>query len=76
LQDVIVFKKPKSFGNCSAHPESKLELFCTVCNIPLCVYYKITGSHSKNESATHLVEKIEDAYKKTMIENKEVIKNK
>ena len=46
--------------------------FCTVCNIPLCVYCKINGSHSKNESATHLVEKIEDAYKKTMIESKEV----
>ena len=45
-----------------------------MCNIPLCVYCKINGSHSKNESAMHPVEKIEDAYRKTMIESKEVFK--
>lgn len=43
--------KPKSFGICPSHQDAKLELYCTYCHIPLCVYCKINGTHSGGEAA-------------------------
>eukprot|EP00825_Cyclidium_porcatum_P032309 TRINITY_DN3461_c0_g2_i2.p1 TRINITY_DN3461_c0_g2~~TRINITY_DN3461_c0_g2_i2.p1 ORF type:complete len:495 (-),score=76.17 TRINITY_DN3461_c0_g2_i2:559-2013(-) len=70
-QRVPLSEKPKSFGNCQTHPDAKLELFCTHCNIPLCVYCKINGTHSTGDAAGHLLVKITDAYKTALADSKE-----
>jgi hypothetical protein len=45
-------EKPKTFGNCPSHPDAKLELYCTICHKPVCVYCKISGTHSTGDGKT------------------------
>lgn len=50
------------FGECHKHKEKgvKLDFFCEVCKIPICIYCKINGNHSKGKNAEHSLMKIED----------------
>jgi hypothetical protein len=47
---------------CPFHPKSRVEYYCPVCKIPVCINCKMTGSHSKGPEATHVLIPIKDAY--------------
>jgi len=69
---VKIHERPKNFGKCDQHIEMKLDFFCTVCQTPICVYCKISGSHSTGEALNHPLLKIQDAYRKSLEDSKEV----
>jgi hypothetical protein len=47
---------------CPLHPKQRVEYYCPVCKIPVCIQCKMTGSHSKGPEATHVLIPIKDAY--------------
>jgi len=70
-QRVPINERPKQFGKCQQHPECTLEFYCPVDNEPLCVYCKISGTHSGGEKVDHPIIKISEAYTKALVESKE-----
>jgi hypothetical protein len=66
-----ISERPKSFGVCSTHQDTKMELYCQECNIPLCVYCKINGHHSQGDNNGHKLVKITDAYSKALRDSKD-----
>ncbi|CAG9322258.1 unnamed protein product [Blepharisma stoltei] len=66
---INISEKPKRFGNCPYHPDTKVEFFCTVCHVPVCVNCKMVGNHSTPETSTHTFAKIGDAYLRALNES-------
>lgn len=71
-QRVPVSERPKSLGQCGAHPDNTLEYYCQVCSVTLCVYCKISGSHSTGEATSHPLIRLSDAYQKSLQQAKEI----
>lgn len=59
---VDIDEKPKKFGFCPHHEESKLELYCNVCYEALCINCKINGDHVAGEMGEHQLVSLKDAY--------------
>ena len=59
---VMITEKPESFGSCTDHETKKVEFFCQTCQVPLCVYCKMLGSHASGDYANHGIIAIENAY--------------
>ena len=51
-------------GKCFYHPEKDAESYCRTCELPICSYCIVMGSHSKNEAAGHQIEEIQVVFKK------------
>jgi len=65
---VSIDDRPKDYGKClehKAHPDGvPITFFCTKCNKTLCIYCKVSGSHSSGEFANHRLIEVESAYEK------------
>ena len=61
-------------GKCFFDQEKDVEFFCKVCNLPICSYCKVVGSHSKGDAMNHPYEDIYTAYVKFNPESNEIIK--
>ncbi|ETK74551.1 hypothetical protein L915_18684 [Phytophthora nicotianae] len=71
---------------CRTHSDKKVEFYCPVCQVPVCVTCKMVGDHSIGEKGSHRLLAVADAYetclreslrpdplitsRKTVIENK------
>lgn len=51
-------------GKCIFDPEYDVEFYCKTCNLALCSYCKVLGSHSKGNASTHQLEEIADVFSK------------
>jgi hypothetical protein len=47
---------------CPLHPKTRVEYYCPICKVPVCIDCKMTGTHSKGVEATHALVPIQDAY--------------
>lgn len=64
--------RPKRFGYCTAHPDTQVDFYCTVCRLPLCSACKVMGSHSTPDTLSHVIIKVLDAYQRAHLEAREV----
>lgn len=62
-------------GKCFFDHDKDAEFFCKNCNLPICSYCKVMGSHSRNEALTHPLEEISLAYNRFSPDSNDVIKN-
>ena len=53
---------------CPIHPEEKAEFYCSICQAPVCITCKMSGSHSKGKESTHPLVPLRIAYSES-IEN-------
>ncbi|KAL7751207.1 hypothetical protein RI367_003413 [Sorochytrium milnesiophthora] len=60
------------FGMCRHHPEKSVEFFCSVCNVPVCVYCKMVGNHSSGDAAKHKLVGVTEAYQSVVAEAQSV----
>ena len=51
-------------GKCVFDPENDVEFYCKTCNLAICSYCKVLGSHSRGNAASHLLEDIAEVYSK------------
>ncbi|KAK2954651.1 putative B-box zinc finger protein [Blattamonas nauphoetae] len=56
----------QAYTPCPSHPRHKMEYFCPVCGIPVCVDCKMIGSHSSGEMALHRLVGLTDAYQSAL----------
>lgn len=68
---IPISEKPKRFGNCPYHADTRVDFFCTVCHIPVCVNCKMVGNHSTPETSAHTFAKIQDAYLRALNDARE-----
>jgi hypothetical protein len=61
-------------GKCYFDQDKDVEFFCKNCNIPICSYCKVIGSHSRNDAMNHQFEDITSAYMRFSPDSNEVIK--
>lgn len=40
-------------GKCYYDPENDVEFYCKTCNMPICAYCKVIGTHSKGDALKH-----------------------
>jgi hypothetical protein len=66
---VSIRERPEHFGKCESHSSQDYQFFCDKCNALLCIYCKISGSHSSGEYSTHIITPIGEAYKKAMMDS-------
>lgn len=66
---VSIKKKPEYFGKCESHPSMDYQFFCEKCNNLLCIYCKISGSHSSGEYASHSITPIMEAYERAKLDS-------
>jgi hypothetical protein len=52
-------------GKCYYDPDKDVEFFCLTCNMPICAYCKVIGTHSKGDALKHKLEDIEKVYKES-----------
>ncbi|TYZ64681.1 hypothetical protein PybrP1_006369 [[Pythium] brassicae (nom. inval.)] len=47
---------------CRSHDDKRVEFYCSVCELPVCVHCKMVGDHSVGERGSHRLLTIADAY--------------
>ncbi|EAY18639.1 B-box zinc finger family protein [Trichomonas vaginalis G3] len=47
---------------CPFHKDTRVEYYCTECQMPVCIQCKMVGSHSKGQAASHPLIPIKQAY--------------
>ena len=67
-------KKIQKPGKCYFDQERDVEFFCKNCNIPICSFCRVIGSHSKGEATLHQFEDINSAFIRFSPESNDVIK--
>lgn len=70
----IPVRKSQKPGKCYFDQDKDVEFFCRNCNLPICSYCKVIGSHSSIEANSHLFEDITSAFLRFSPESNEVIK--
>ena len=53
-----------NFQNCPEHPGNKVQYYCPICHLPLCMECKVSGSHSHRDTLKHKLIPIAEAYKR------------
>lgn len=61
-------------GQCDCSFNKEAEYYCRSCNLSLCSYCKLLGSHSKGSNKNHVIEDINSYYTKCHPENLDSIK--
>lgn len=56
-------------ATCSVHGDKKIEFFCPVCSIPVCINCKMVGDHSIGDKGSHRLLSISDAYERSLRES-------
>lgn len=51
---------------CPLHPDTRVEYYCSQCQVPVCLSCKMTGSHSKGSAASHPLVPIRNAYNEAL----------
>ncbi|KAG7390508.1 hypothetical protein PHYPSEUDO_007734 [Phytophthora pseudosyringae] len=54
---------------CRAHRSKKVEFYCPVCQVPVCVSCKMVGDHSIGEKGSHRLLTVADAYESCLRES-------
>lgn len=62
-------------GYCNCDNKNKTEFYCEDCNIPLCSFCKILGTHSKGLNKDHNIKEIDIAWKSKGPESNEIFSN-
>jgi hypothetical protein len=61
-------------GKCIFDPDKDVEFYCKQCNISICSYCKVIGTHSKGEAAFHVLEDISTTLQRLNPDTSKVIK--
>ncbi|TMW64920.1 hypothetical protein Poli38472_009087 [Pythium oligandrum] len=59
----------ESQSGCPSHSDKKVEFYCSVCCVPVCVNCKMIGDHSVGEKGAHRLLSITDAYERSLRES-------
>ena len=62
-------------GKCYFDLDKDVEFFCRTCNLPICAYCKVIGSHSKGNALDHVLEDIVNVHKMNDPQSNEVLIN-
>lgn len=54
---------------CRFHDDKRVEFYCSVCEVPVCVHCKMVGDHSVGDKGSHRLLTIADAYELSLRES-------